>query len=88
MKKLIDSLARAIAERLIARMGMAGFRVAVVNVQPGDVILVRSDVEIVPEAYSIIKAQWEDLFPNNRVVFMNSFHVDVVHEAATEKPGG
>lgn len=86
MNRLFDKLAEKIVDRLIKRVGMNGIRIATVNVQPGDLVIVNltSEVKLTETAIKNIERQWESLFANNRVVVTQGMNVSVIH--ALPKP--
>jgi hypothetical protein len=86
MDKLLDRLAQKIVDRLIRHVGMDGVKVAIVNVQPGDLVIIdiQSEGEIPEAKYASIEREWSSLFPNNRVQVTNGFNLSVIH--APTKP--
>ena len=89
MNKFFDKLAQKIVDRLIRRVGMDGVRVALVNVQPGDLIVVDIPDHMITNAeQTIIEREWSGLFTNNRVVVTNGFSISVIRGAPERPLGG
>lgn len=81
MAKMLDILAQKIVDRLIRRIGMDGIRVATINAQPGDLVIidVHSESMLPKEVLNSIERKWESLFANNRVVVTQGMSVSVIH---------
>jgi hypothetical protein len=68
MNKLLDYISKKLAEALIKRLDLDGFKIAVLEITPGDVIVVKSERPISAVGWVRVKAQMQDLFPENKVV--------------------
>lgn len=81
MTKLLDKMAQKIVDGLIKRIGMDDLRIAIVNVIPGDIIVVdiTSPREVTQTEYDLIKTRWRAVFPNNQVIVMNGFNLSLIH---------
>lgn len=68
MSTLVDRIAKLFVDRLIERVGLGDIHVAVMNLQPGDIIVVKSEKVISDEAWERLREQMGKMFPNNLVI--------------------
>ena len=71
MKKLLDYIARELAKRLVEKFGSDGIRVAVVNIQPGDFIVLKSENEVSDELYTRLMETMKGIFPDNKCIVLD-----------------
>jgi hypothetical protein len=79
MRKLIEKLAQIVVQKLIEQLGADGFRIQLLNVQPGDLILVKCEEDLTDKELQKAQAQWESVFPHNRLVVTHGYDIAVVH---------
>jgi hypothetical protein len=68
MNSLLNRIAKWFFDRLIERLGLGEIQVAVMDLQPGDIILVKSEKVISAEAWIRLKEDLSEIFPNHLVL--------------------
>lgn len=86
MNALLDRIAKWFFDRLIERLGLGEIYVAVMNIQPNDIIVVKSDKPISDEAWGRLTGEFKKIFPNNLVIAVeDSLELAIVRARAKVK---
>jgi hypothetical protein len=70
MNALLNRIAQWFFDQLIERIKLGEVQVAVMNLQPGDIIVVKSDKEISNAAWTRLTEEFKTIFPNNLIIAM------------------
>lgn len=89
MHRLLDHIANIFIARLIERIGLGEIQVAVMNLQPGDIIVVKSDKAISDAGWERLKTQLGGVFPNNLIIAVeDTLELAIVRARAKVKENG
>lgn len=70
MKKIISWFAGILADEIKTRLLEADVKATILNLQPGDKIILRTKKHISDFAYERLKTQVEELFPGRHVIIL------------------
>lgn len=66
--RFVDFIANILAKAMINLLGLDGFMIKVMNIQPGDYVIVKSAREISEQGWDRLKTSLQVVFPNNKVI--------------------